>query len=181
MSDQQIGKKELETEEFIPFLEAYEFATEERLTLLCGGESPDFICLRPDKSEIGIELAKVMRDPEDSFWDRILEKKMEIDPYEAQEQIHRLIQKKEKVRQDRYVKNVKETILVFQLVDGSLDSLRYVIESLNGDFDDHGFFEVWLTDYSGHDAYGDVELFGLFPSTRWGYYQRPNPGRKPYG
>ena len=37
MSDQQIGKKEIETEELSPFLEAYEFATGERLTLLCGG------------------------------------------------------------------------------------------------------------------------------------------------
>lgn len=31
------------------------------------------------------------------------------------------------------------------------------------------------------EAYGDIELFGLFPRQWWGRHSRPWPDRKPYG
>jgi len=72
-------------------------------------------------------------------------------------------------------------MLVLQLVDGSLDVLQLLLAGMNDEFKDHGFAELWLADYSALEAYGDIELFGLFPEKWWGYHQRPWSDRKPYG
>ena len=181
MSDQEIGKKEIEREMLDPFLEAYKWVTGQPVILVNSGENPDFICERPDGSQIGVEVTKVTRDPRDIFWDRVLERKEEIDQYEAQEHMQRLVEKKERARAARYVARVNENILVLQLVDGSLDPLKEILGELQADFVDHGFCEIWLADYSGREPYGDIELFGLYPERWWGYHQRPWPERKPYG
>jgi hypothetical protein len=181
MSDRDIGKKEMETDEVLLFLDAREWTTDEELVLVARCESPDFICSRRDGQRVGIELTKVMRDPRDASWDRILEGKGAMDPYEAQERICQVIENKEEARRARYVRKVTQTVLVIHLFDGSLDSLMPYLEDLEGELADHGFAEVWVADYSGREAYGDVELFGLFPEEWWGYHQRPRPYRKPYG
>ena len=181
MSDQEIGKKEGERIDLYPFLEAYQLATGEQLSLSYDGESPDFICTRSNGREVGIEMTMVMRDPRDAFWQRILDRKGTMEPFEALVRIQGLIDQKEGLRRSRYTEDVKNTILVLQLVDGSLYSLRFFLKDLKGEFDSHGFCEVWLADYSGREAYGDIELFCLFPPDQWGFYQRPCPGRKPYG
>jgi len=181
VSDQEIGKKEGERIDLYPFLDAYPWATGERLLLSHGGESPDFICTRSNGREVGIEMTMVMWDPRDAFCQRILDRKGTMEPFEALAKIQGLIDQKEELRRSRYTDNVKNTILVLQLVDGSLYSLRFILKDLKGEFDSHGFCEVWLVDYSGHEAYGDIELFCLFPHEQWGFYQRPCPGRKPYG
>jgi len=181
MSDQEIGKKEIETDELCLFLEAYECVTGGKLSLIGRGENPDFICKRQDGGIVGVELTKVMRDPRAAFLEYVLDQKEEMDPYEAQEYIHHLLERKEKARSARYVENVKKTILVLQLVDGSLGLLKNNLEGLESDFIDHGFSEIWLADYSGLEAFGDIELFGLFPREYWGYHLRPWPYRKPYG
>ena len=49
------------------------------------------------------------------------------------------------------------------------------------DFRSYGFDEIWIADYTGLEAYGDIELFCLYPPEWWGFYERENPGRKPYG
>jgi hypothetical protein len=180
MSDQEIGKKEGERIDLYPFLDAYQWATGEQLLVSHGGESPDFICTRPSGREVGIEMTMVMRDPRDAFWERILDRKEEMETFEVLEEIQKLIERKQKVRRSRYTENVENTILVLQIVDSSLDSLMFILEDLKGEFDGHGFCEVWLADYSGREAYGDIELFCLFPHEQWGFYQRPWSG-KPYG
>jgi hypothetical protein len=181
-SYQDFGKKEIETSELIPFIEAYEWVTDEKLSLtLPATESPDFICLRSDGDLVGVELTKVIRDKNVAFWERILDRKDEIDPFEAQERILYLIERKESARAKRYSARVPECILVLQLVDGSLQNLRVALDGLQEDFAIHGFSEVWLADYSGYEAFGDIELFGLFPDKWWGYHERPWPERKPYG
>jgi hypothetical protein len=63
----------------------------------------------------------------------------------------------------------------------SLSQLTPYLEDLGPEeFTEHGFQEVLIADHSGLDAYGDVELFGLFPKTLWGYHERVYRG-KPYG
>jgi len=181
MSDQEIGKKEVELYELYPFLEAYKWATRQSLSLIESGENPDFLCARQDGGVVGVELTKVTRDPRDIFLEKVLNRKKEIDPYETQEYIHHLIEKKETARVARYSLRIEDNILVLQLVDGSLDSLKWILEELEGDFADHGFSEIWLADYSGLKAYRDIELFGLYPKRWCGYHQRPRPDRKPYG
>jgi hypothetical protein len=42
------------------------------------------------------------------------------------------------------------------------------------------FSEVWVADHTETEAFGRVELFGLFPEEYWGYHPNPSHG-KPYG
>ncbi len=183
VSDQDIGKKEIETDDLIPFLEAREVVTGEMLSHILGlwTESPDFVCARPDGALVGVELTKVTENHDVAFWDRLRYGEVRIDPYKTQETIQYLIDRKEKARVDRYTKKVSDNILVLQLVDGSLDQLRGAFDGLEDDFTSNGFSEIWLADYSGLEAYGDIELFGLFPSQWWGRHSRSWPDRKPYG
>ena len=182
-SDQEIGKKEIETSELIPFLEAREMVTDEGLSPIPGAwtESPDFICARPDGGVIGVELTRVTEDRDDAFWDRLRYGEVQMDSFRTQETIHYLIGRKEKARAQRYAKKVRENILVLQLADGSLDHLTRAFDGLEADFTEHGFAEVWLADYSGFDAYGEIELFGLYPHPSRGRHTRPSADRKPFG
>lgn len=182
-SDQDMGKKESETDDLVPFLGARQFVTGNRLSWISGinTECPDFICAREDGSNIGVELTKVTEDYEAASLENLRYGEVNIYPYKTLETIHYLIDRKEKARVKRYFEKVKENILVLQLVDGSFDQLRGYFDDLEVDFVSHGFAEIWLADYSGLEAYGDIELFGLFPSQWWGFHSRPWPERKPFG
>lgn len=181
MSYQQENKKynELESLEF--FLEAYEFTTNEVLTVVEQEENPDFLCENCSGEIIGIELTKIMRDPRDAFMDSVLDRKEEMDVEEFTESIYYEIERKEQARKKRYQKNAEKVVLVLEVVDGALGSCNHYLDSLKGDFTFHGFHEIWLADFSDREAYGDIELFGIHPTDWWGYKQRYNPGRKPYG
>ncbi len=167
--------------ELEPFLEAYQHATGDTFLSASAGESPDFICVRSDETVVGVELTKVIRDPAVARADRILEGKLQMGLNEAVKAISVLIVKKERARRERYVLRVPSSILVLQLMDRELDGFVSFLDGLESDFEDQGFAEIWLADYSGLEAYGDIELFGLFPRDTWGYHQRPWPDRKPYG
>ena len=52
---------------------------------------------------------------------------------------------------------------------------------MGGVAEETGFLEVWLADYTGIEAYGDIELFGLKPEKYWGFHERESPSLKPYG
>jgi hypothetical protein len=123
----------------------------------------------------------VMRDPATAWWERILEPKEHMEYDEAIAQMDFLIERKDAARKRRYSLRVPETILVLQLVDRPLNGFVHCLEGLQDDFKNHGFVEVWLADYSGHEAYGDIDLFGVFPLDRWGYYCRSRPDRKQFG
>jgi len=183
--DKEKGKKEIEGNHLELFLEAYEEATGNRLRYhpYCSrNECPDFICTRQNGETVGIELTQVMMNPSDASWARIIKGYCEQEPFDALFGISRLIEKKEETRSANYGRWTNNTILLLELMDCSLISLRNNIsKELQKDFSQHGFAEVWLGDYTGVDAYGDIELFGLFPPKWWGYYPRINPERKPYG
>jgi hypothetical protein len=181
MSEKDEWKKVNETEFLNLFIEAYEFITAKQLIIEKISENPDFICSLPDGSLIGIELSKVMRDPLDALDERINDRIFEIDVDDSMDIIQNIIFKKEEARSLRYVKNIKDTILVILLIEGSLKSLKNLLNGRKNGFNDYGFSEIWLADYTGLEAYGDIELFCLFPSELWGYYQRPWPDQKPYG
>ncbi len=181
MNNKEIGKKEVERMELAPFLDAYKHITGKDFGFCWGSESPDFIFEQDTGEKIGIELTKIMRDPRDQFWERILIHKEEPNSYESLETIFHLIGKKEQARKQRYVKSVEDTILVLQIMDGSLDTIAPMMEGLEEDFKGYGFKEIWLADYSGLEAYGDIELFGLYPAEIYGFHERPWPDGKPYG
>lgn len=182
MSDQQMGKKELERIGLAYFIDAYEWVTGERLTQLASGECPDFICARPNGGKMGVELTQVRRDLWDALWDRILDRRYQADPQATMDRILWLLENKDKKRSLNYGSWADKTLLVLQLCDCSLWSLgSFLTDDIQEDFSGYGFVEIWLADYTGIEAYKDIELFGLIPSKWWGYHQRQNPYRKPYG
>lgn len=72
------------------------------------------------------------------------------------------------------------TILLLMLEDASLEEIRWVFDpDLRDEWASYGFQEIWVADYTGLEAFGDVELFGLHPTERWGYH--PRVFRKPFG
>ncbi len=182
MSDQEMGKKEIERNDLTYFIEAYEWVTGELLTELASWECPDFICPRTNEQKVGVELTMITRDPESAGWDRILDRKYEADTQDTLERIFRLIADKDKKRSKNYGNWADKTILVLQLSDCSLLSLCPLLTNdIREDFSGNGFVEIWLAEYTGIEAYRDIELFGLAPAKWWGYHQRQNPYRKPYG
>ena len=184
MSDQERGKKMVEEAEVEYFLDAYEHVTGERLEV-SPSESPDFIGERPDGTLVGLELTKIVRAPETAQWDEILWHEQHMETDDAREFAWALAEAKSRKMKENDWPCRDSMILVLQLMDCPLDSLMSYLgfdpEIMLHDYGSLGFAEVWLADYTGLEAYGDIELFGLYPKKWWGYYQRPNPGRKPYG
>jgi len=172
-----IGRKEIEAIDLGYFTEAYEYSLGETLSsnLFSRSERPDFICERASGEKVGIELTQVIGDP--SFPEEF------IDGFAASWKVYCLIENKERKRAKPDWILPNNLILVIQLMNYSLrggDGL--LLEGLGLDeLPTHGFEEIWLGDYTGLDAYGDIELFCCFPEGLWGYYERWNPGRKPYG
>jgi hypothetical protein len=182
MSDKEMGKKMVEEEELFSFLNAYKDVVEEHLSYGFGRhERPDFICHRPDGTQVGVELVRVMRDPRDAQADYILDRIEFMDGQDAIEMLYQLIEKKEKKRRQPDWDLAENTILVLQLFDCPIARLHLLDESLKKDFESYGFDEIWIADYTGEEAYGDIELFCLYPPEWWGFYERANPWQKPYG
>ncbi|MFH1702486.1 MAG: hypothetical protein ABIB41_03500 [Nitrospirota bacterium] len=168
------GKKHIERDELNYFLDAYNYSQDDKLLPIATSEAPDFICQRADGSMIGIELTKIMRDPNTAFIDS-LDYKDYMDGLTALDKIYEALEKKRGLASSK-------VILVMQLVDCPLAELiLFLDEKLQNDFASYGFMEIWLADFTGVEAYGDIELFCIHPFERWGYYQRPYPDRKPYG
>lgn len=172
--DSENRKKHVEREELYYFIGAYKYSKDEELLPIEATEAPDFICKREDGSIIGVELTKIIRDPDAKFFDSLNHKEY-MDGLTAQDRIYKALEKKKGLGSDK-------VILVLQLFDCPLSELiTFLNESLQDDFVSYGFAEIWVADYIGLKAYGDIELFCLHPPERWGYYQRPYPNRKPYG
>lgn len=178
MSDQDLGKKMCEEYELEYFIDAYKYVTGEELTIVSRSEKPDFICER-NGQQIGVELNKIVRGPQSAFWDKAIDKQEFMGSSCALDFIYRHIVSKTK----KMIKgNWTETILVLQLMDCPLSEIKTLLDkNLKDNFVSTSFSEIWLADYTGLDAYGDIELFGLYPSKWWGSHPRKNSNRKPYG
>lgn len=182
MSDQYMGQKMVEDEQLSDFLEAYEEVTGQALTVLAGGESPDFICERPTGERVGVELTRPHHDYEMARWDRIWAVDRAMHGYGLLEAVHSIVAKKARKRSARGWRLPDNTILVVQLVDYNFGSFRWFAdECLADDFESAGFTEVWLADRTELDAYGTVRLIGLYPKSIWGTHHQPSFDQKPYG
>lgn len=159
------------------FLEAYEWTTSERLTVIESRERPDFICARPNGSRVGLELVKVT-DPELGSALRTLYGQYSMEAGEAIDWVVAAIQRKESKRQEEGWAYPDSAILVIQLMDCRLATVRYLLE--NAEYGLHRFREIWVADYSGLEPFGVVELFGLYPLESFGLHERYG-GRKPFG
>lgn len=174
-------KKEKEQEALNYFLDAYESITGEGLEVLAATERPDFICVRKNGKQVGIELVKVRRGhPNDALWDRIIEKQDFMSLERALEMIQRVANEKEEKRKEPDWKLSESAILIIELRDIPLAGIRNCISNeILPDLFSLGFEEVWLADFSALEAYDNVELFCILPEERRGYYSRGT--QKPYG
>lgn len=174
-------KKECEQEALAYFLEAYELATGHEITIVASSERPDFLGQREGGAPVGIELVRIRRqDPKKIFWDRILEKTEFMLVEHAIEKIQMMLVSKDEKRRQISWQNSEETILVLQLTDIPLSELSGCLgPSLFPDLPGLGFSEIWLADYTGIEAYDDVELYCIHPCELRGHYRRGL--RKPYG
>jgi hypothetical protein len=179
MSHHEEGQKMVEAMHLDHFLDAYEWVTGERLRVVRSGERPDFVCQRADESYVGVELTRVVRDPESAWADDVFEHQEYMSPHDAILRTNGAIGVKDEKRRSAGWLYPDATILVVQLMDCPLH--EFGRDLFPEDVDPHGFNEVWVADFAGLDAYRDIELFGLHPPQWWGHHERPNSWRKPYG
>jgi len=163
------------------FLDAYGFVAGCNFNNIKKSERPDYVCEMTDGSQMGIELVEVRRGhPNGIIYDRIIEKREYMTIDQAIDELDRVaVQKEEKRKSDGW--NLRDnTILLVELTDIPLVDIKQCITFVlvPGLFLT-GFSEVWLVDYTGLDAFGDVELFCVQPQKLAGYY--PRPMQKPYG
>jgi len=167
------GKKHVEREELHYFINAYEYSLGKKLLPIGATEAPDFICKREDDSTVGVELTKIIRDPDTKILDSTNYKYF-MDSFTALDRIFQALERKKGLSSDK-------VILVLQLFDCPLSELiPFLDKSLQDDYASYGFTEIWLADYTCLEAYYNIELFCLHPEELWGYYQL-NANKKPYG
>jgi hypothetical protein len=178
VSDHELGMKMVEEEELGLFLEAYEITPSDRLQLESWSERPDFICSRQDGGLVGVELRWVMCDRESRFRDSMFGRDPSL--YDIVEEVHWAITEKDRKRCAGVWAHRDNTILVLQESQCPLSRLGPWLDDLGpAEFTDHGFAEVWIADHSELDAYGNIELFGLYPESVWGHFEQYRG--KPYG
>lgn len=180
MSDQYHWKKMNERGDLDLFLAAYAEATEESLTVAEERETPDFVCERENGQRVGVELTKIIAHPETRLWHRIFGDGPLGCPGDISSDIFKAASEKaDKLRKGGW--KVSETILAIQLFDNPLSETRRELEQIDYDeYAEAGFAEIWIADHSTIDAFGRVELFGIYPERIAGYYAL-TVGCKPYG
>ncbi len=173
-------KKEKELEVLSFFNPIYEHITDDLLKVVKVTERPDFIWEKKDGSLVGVELVEVRRGhPNDVLYDKIVNKNVNMHPYQAIDLIQTLIFSKEGKRKATDWTLSEKTILIVHLKESPLWEFAHALtEDLFPDIQDYGFSEIWLADFSEIDAFNNIELYCFLPSNMKGYYKRPL--QKPY-
>ncbi len=174
-------KKESELQSLNYFVAAYENVTGESLNIAEVSERPDFICEREKGIRVGVELSKVRRNhPNDILWDNLVEKQLYMSREDALKIINNSVLAKEKKRKEPGWQISESTILIIELADIPLTTMRHFIKpAILPDIYETGFQEIWFADFTGIEAYDNVELFCVKPDALAGYY--PRSLQKPYG
>jgi hypothetical protein len=143
-------------------------------------ETPDFVREREDGQQVCIELTKIIAHPETRQYHRLFGS----GPLGCTGVINSGIFKAvsemaEKLRKGAWTS--AQTILAIQLFGNPLTETHRALEQIDRhEYDDAGFAEIWIADHSTIDAFGCVELFGIYPERLAGYYALTEP-RKHYG
>ena len=181
MSDQEYGKKLVEEMDLEPFLKEYEWVTGLALQLVNRTERPDFIVQCSDGTQLGIELTKVIRNPESTYWARVLNGEEQANPIDTAIHLQELIYRKDIKRSESNWKLSKRTVLLLQLIDSSIDQVVLFLDvQIIREINKTGFFEIWIGDYSILEAYGTIQLYGIKPKKWQGLHDHFNSGKKPY-
>lgn len=181
MSDRDLGKKIVEEEHLVQFLRAYATVTGIYMSVVSNGESPDFICQRPNGEKIGVELARSPHDYHQSVRDRIWTDGA-MSSHDLMDAVNILVEQKKGKLKSPHWRTPDNMMLVIQLLNYKFDSLEWMKhESFFNDYAEAGFLEIWLADYSTMEAYGQLRLIGLYPPEVWGIHRQPALEGKPYG
>jgi len=182
MSDQEIGKKINEENDLELFSREYEKITALSFNVIAKTERPDFIVYRSDGMKLGIELTKVMRDPESAFWARVLNGEEQADPLDSVWNLQELIYNKDKKLSEDNWQFPDRTILLLQLMDSSIEQVASLLgDEIIKEINKTGFLEIWIGDYSILEAYGTIQLYCIKPKKWQGLHNHMNKGMKPYG
>ncbi|MBA7553460.1 hypothetical protein ES705_46051 [subsurface metagenome] len=182
LSDQEYGKKLAEEIELEPFLKEYKYITGLALQLVNRSERPDFIAQRSDGTRLGIELSKIMCNPQSAFWARVLRGEEFADPVKTAIHLQKLIYRKDAKRSGSGWTLPDCMVLVLQLMDSSIDQVvLFLDDQVIKELNETGFFEIWLTDYTILDAFGTIQLYGIKPKRWQGLHSHSRTGNKPYG
>lgn len=186
MSDLELGKKEEERIALDYFLDAYAFTTGNELEytpLASDSERPDFICRSESGELVGVEITRVMVQPDVRSELVALGISRQLDGFQASEAVFAAIEEKDRKRCSPGWRLAEDTILVIQVLDTEVDALGAFYSGANiyGDYADFGFREIWIADCASIEAYGGVTLIGLHPPKWWGPHERWNHFQKPYG
>jgi hypothetical protein len=174
-------QKEGEAERLAYFLDEYLNITGERIEIIEIAERPDFICSKENGCKIGIELTMITRgDPQIIQYDRIIDKKDFMSPEQAIDMIQQSAILKENKRSKGDWKLPDSNILLIELTDIPLNWIQALISpKFCPDLYSTGFMEVWIADFTGIEAYDNLETYCV-QSKEWaGYY--PRQMQKPYG
>ncbi|MBN8460980.1 MAG: hypothetical protein J0M04_24380 [Verrucomicrobia bacterium] len=180
MSDAEHAKKLFEIERLGRFLDAYGEVTGIRMHVLDSGERPDFLCVLPDGSPVGVELTRSPHDFETRSHDKIWSD-MSMDYFDLLDAIHTIIASKSKKLKEPNWRS-DQTILVVFLEDYAFESYDWIDDGgIESDFEDYGFAEIWLADCSTIEPFNAVRLIGLHPQRHWGLFDQPSLTGKPFG
>jgi len=127
-------------------------------------------------------LTKLIRDPRDKRWDRVLDAQDFISPDIALDNIlNQILSKSDKLKENdwRFPNN---TILVVELYAISIAELRPMLtaEYLSDAFS-LNFREIWLGDYTQVEPFNCIDIFCISPANMFGRHSNLNQNRKPYG
>lgn len=125
--------------------------------------------MRPNGDYVGVEHTHIEYNPERTELLRSCDTyDGELDNFAVFFAAGSAIAKKERRRGERHWKYPDATILVLDLAEG------YRLEnwpgnpSLAENFRDSGFIEVWISDHSSIEQYGEVTAIGLYSPSIWG-------------
>ncbi|KUK86468.1 MAG: hypothetical protein XE03_1484 [candidate division TA06 bacterium 34_109] len=137
---------------------------------------------RSDGVKLGIELTKIMRDPNSAFWARVLNREEQAEPLESALNLQELIYDKDKKLSKPNWQFPDKTILLLQLMDSPIDHVVSLLDNeIIKEINETGFLEIWIGDYSILEAYGTIQLYCIKPKKLQGLHDHINTGKKPFG
>lgn len=173
---------EKEEADFRPFVDAYHAATGLILEEVGSDRgTQDFTCQRSDGKLVGIDFTELRRSPNDQFWQVILDRRYEMERWDAVDELWRLLEQKSE-KQKNY--STKYNVVLVQNCDADFDLLcRMALRVPYEDYRSLALREIWLGDYRGirEGAHMSIELFDLYPKHIRVLVPRSGWDAKPYG
>jgi hypothetical protein len=182
MNDQIMSKKEQELRLLDSFVKEYQLVTGKQLSLLASWERPDFIVCDDTGKLYGLEVVRVMVDPEQRMWRRILDGHEFMDPVDTAVRLQEWVYRKDLKRSSVDWDLPGSTILLLALIDAPIADIEaYIDEEILAELNTTGFVEIWVADFTLEDAYGTVRLMCLKSDAFTGLHEFHPVSCKPYG